>query len=140
MTQSKRLPLVWDELGVDIPTWKSLLPDTRDSKAVKPQDTDWIYKPALGRVGDGISIKEAIAAKEHTKIIKAVRRYPRGWVAQKKFISQPLADINGDSFHLCLGVFTVNGKSAGFYGRISPYPRIDERAKDIPILVPKGGL
>ncbi len=134
LTQSKRLPLVWDELGINIPAWKSLLPETRDPKRVKP-DNDWIYKPALGRVGEGISIMEAISEKESKLIKKAVHRNPGSWVAQRRFTSQPLTDINGDAYHLCVGVFTVNGKSAGFYGRISPYPRIDYRAKDIPLLV-----
>ncbi|HHW22504.1 MAG TPA: glutathionylspermidine synthase family protein [Clostridiaceae bacterium] len=139
LTQSKRLPLVWDELGVDIPAWKSLLPETRDPKEIKPGDGGWIYKPALGRVGEGILITEAISQKESKLIEKSVRRYPESWVAQRRFESKPLKDANGESWHLCVGVFTVNGKSAGFYGRLSPYPRIDYRAKDIPLLVLKGG-
>lgn len=139
-TQSKRLPLVWDELGVDNHAWKTLLPETKDPKTVDPHDKSWIYKPALGRVGEGISIREAVSEKEYKNIIKSVRRHPTDWVAQKKFTSQPLtADESGaETFHVCVGVFTVNGKSAGFYGRISPYPRIDGRAKDIPILVRVG--
>jgi glutathionylspermidine synthase len=139
LTQSKRLPLVWDELGVDIPAWRKLLPQTVEPRVVKPHDADWIYKPALGRVGEGISVREAITGKEKTRIEKAMRRHPRCWVAQRKFSSRPLTDMNGEPFHLCVGVFTVNGKSAGFYGRISPYPRIDDRAKDISLLVSKGG-
>lgn len=138
-TQSKRLPLVWDELGIQTPTWKMLLPETKSPRLIKPEDSGWIFKPALGRVGDGISIREAITEKERSGILKAVRRRPGDWVAQRKFISQPVQDNNGESYHLCVGVFTVDGKSAGFYGRISPYPRIDERAQDIPILVSKGG-
>ncbi len=136
-TQSKRLPLVWDELGVDVSAWKQLLPETREPKMVRLQDDDWIYKPALGRVGEGISIKGAITEKERLRIVKAARRDPGNWLAQRKFNSRPLTDVNGEVFHLCVGVFTVNGKSAGLYGRISPYPRIDDRAKDIPLLVSK---
>ena len=104
---------------------------------VRLQDDDWIYKPALGRVGEGISIKGAITEKERLRIVKAARRDPGNWLAQRKFNSRPLTDVNGEVFHLCVGVFTVNGKSAGLYGRISPYPRIDDRAKDIPLLVSK---
>lgn len=139
LTQSKRLPLVWGELGINVPTWKSLLPETRDPKQINPGESGWIYKPALGRVGEGISILEAISEKESQLIKKAVHRSPGAWVAQRRFTSQPLADRLGESYHLCVGVFTVNGKCAGFYGRISPYPRIDHRAKDIPVLVWKGG-
>jgi glutathionylspermidine synthase len=138
LTQSKRLPLVWDELGVDIPAWKQLLPETRDPRHIDPKEDGWIYKPALGRVGEGISIMEAITEKERKIIKKAVKRSPGSWVAQRRFTSKPLTDIQGEAYHLCVGVFTVDGKSAGFYGRISPYPRIDDRAKDIPILVWKG--
>ncbi len=135
LTQSKRLPLVWDETGVDVSAWRKLLPETRDPRSVRPQDGEWIYKPALGRVGEGISIKGAITDKERRNIEKAARRDHKNWVAQRRFASRPLTDSNGEVFHLCVGVFTVDGKSAGLYGRISPYPRIDDRAKDIPLLV-----
>jgi len=137
--QSKRLPLVWDKLCVDVTTWKKLLPETREPKSIKSQDSDWIYKPALGRVGEGISINGAITEKELLEIKKAALKDSGNWIAQRKFMSQPLTDAKGETFHLCVGVFTVNGKSAGFYGRISPYPRIDDRAKDVPLLVSKGG-
>ena len=139
LTQTKRLPLVWDELGIDVSTWKKLLPETRDPREISPQESGWIYKPALGRVGEGISIEGAITEKERLRIVKMARRDHRHWVAQRKFASRPLTDVNGETYHLCVGVFTVDGRSAGLYGRISPYPRIDDRAKDIPLLVSKGG-
>jgi glutathionylspermidine synthase len=139
LTQSKRLPLVWDELGIDVSAWKKLLPETRDPKAVRPQDGGWIYKPALGRVGEGISIKGAITEKELRRIEKMARRDHGNWAAQRKFESRPLTDANGEVYHLCVGIFTVDGRSAGLYGRISPFPRIDDRARDIPLLVLKGG-
>jgi hypothetical protein len=72
--------------------------------------------------------------KEHRLVLKAVRKKPAHWVAQRFFKSVPL-NVGSESFHLCIGVFTVDGKFAGFYGRISPYARIDANAKDIPILV-----
>jgi len=152
--QSKRLPLIWDKLNIDIPAWKKLLPETKNPKAIKTQNNEWIYKPALGRVGEGIAIKGVMPEKERLKIEKEARRYSKDWVAQRKFESQPLLVgdgahdvpcINNNEIscqlcqlcHLCVGVFTVNGKRAGFYGRISPYPLIDSKAKDIPILISK---
>ena len=77
------------------------------------------------------------APKEYRQIQRDVRRHPKDWVMQKRFQSKPVAGEDGESFHLCVGVFTVDGKAAGFYGRISSYPRIDARAKDIPLLVEK---
>lgn len=135
-TQSKRLPLIWDELGLELPAWRSLLPETCTPRT-KPPGEDWIFKPALGRVGEGISIREALSAKEFRQIQRDARWHPRNWILQKRFESMPVSGEGGESYHLCVGVFTVEGKAAGFYGRISPYPRIDARAKDIPLLVEK---
>ena len=141
LAQSKRLPLIWDKLGIEIPTWKQLLPDTKDPKAFTLHEPNWIYKPALGRVGEGISIEGAASEKEIAQIEKAARKYPKNWVAQRMFRSLPLVADDGEPYHLCVGAFTVNGKAAGFYGRLSlgSYPRIDHRAQDVPILIVKEG-
>ena len=136
LTQSKRLPLIWDDLGTSVSTWKELLPETRSPRKISGDD--WIFKPALGRVGEGISIQEAVTPKEILQIKKATLRYPEEWIAQRPFESQSLLSACGNFLHLCIGVFTVGGQAAGFYGRISPYPRIDKRAQDIPVLVRKG--
>lgn len=135
LTQSKRLPLVWDRLKVEIPAWKALLPETRDPKEIPPGLEEWIYKPALGRVGEDISIKEALPLKEYQRIQKAARRHPKDWIVQRRFNSQPLISSDGQEYHLCIGVFTIDGKCGGFYGRISTLPRIDEKAQDIPVLI-----
>lgn len=101
---------------------------------------EFIYKPTLGRVGEYITIKSVVADDELKKIKKAVKKEPKNWVAQEMFHSRKIETTDGNSFHLCIGVFTVDGKRAGFYGRISPYPRIDAYAKDIPILIMKGDI
>lgn len=137
LSQSKRLPLVWDKLGVDISTWKALLPETIAPRSAPRKDESWIFKPALGRVGGGISIKEAVSAKEYKYINLDARLFPKEWVAQKRFESKPVLSQSGEPFHICIGAFTVDGKSAGFYARTSRLPRIDERAEDIPVLVAK---
>jgi len=137
LTQSKRLPLVWNELGCNIQTWRQLLPETKNPKEVDVKDENWIFKPALGRVGEGISIREAAKKEEMQQIMKAVKAYPQDWVAQRKFKSVPLLSQDGIEYHLCVGAFTVDGKGAGLYARISPYPRIDGRARDIPVLIVK---
>lgn len=139
LTQSKRLPLVWDRLGLDLPLWKELLPETREPGWAKPLPEAWIYKPALGRVGEGISIPEALKPAELAAIARAAARNPKEWIAQRKFASRPLM-ASGRPHHLCIGVFTVNGRFAGFYGRISGRPRIDTEAGDLPVLVAKEAL
>ncbi len=135
ITQSKRLPLVWDELESSKDTWKKLLPKTIDPKLSQKEDGDWIFKPAYGRVGEGISIKSVISDKEYQKILKDAKKHPKDWVAQQMFYSEGFMTDENIEMHCCVGVFTVDGKRAGFYGRICPYARIDANAKDIPILV-----
>jgi glutathionylspermidine synthase len=139
LTQSKRLPLIWEQLeneyGLTLSTWRKLLPETvaPNPKDLSRYDRDnWIFKYAMGRVGDGITMKGAISAEEESKIMKAVRKFPKDWVAQRKFRSLPLGE---EGLHLCVGVFTVDGKASGFFGRTSRYNLIDSYAADIPILI-----
>ena len=135
--QTKRFPLVWkslEENGISVDTWKELLPDTLEVKDAKGKE-GYIYKPACGRVGEKISIEEACVGTEYKDILKEVRRHPKQFLAQKKFISQPVKGPDGEEYHVCLGSYCVDGKHAGYYARISETPRIDSNAADIPVLI-----
>ena len=139
--QTKRFPLIWDALeqqGVSLTKWRELLPDTLEVKDAKSKE-GYIYKPACGRVGEKISIKEACRGDEYKKILADVKKHPKKYLAQKKFHSLPLLGENGEEFHVCLGSYTVEGAHAGYYARISTTPRIDSNAADIPVLIEKGG-
>lgn len=138
--QTKRFPLVWDALedhGISMSTWRSLLPKTVDVKRIVGRE-NYIYKPAYGRVGDGISIREALDIKEYEKIMKDVSRHPSRYVAQKKFTSISLKGENGEEYHVCLGSYAIDGLHGGYYARISSTPRIDSNAADIPVLIEGG--
>lgn len=135
--QTKRFPLIWNELekyDLKFSTWKKLLPETLEVKKVNDMD-GYIYKPACGRVGEKISIKEACSDEEYQKILKDVKKHPKLYLAQKKFISKALKDENNNEYHVCLGSYTVDGKHAGYYARISKNNRIDSNAADIPVLI-----
>ena len=137
--QTKRFPLVWDQLekqGIRLSTWRQLLPETVEVKNAKHKN-DYIFKPACGRVGEKISIKEACKEDEYRKIMADVKKYPKKYLAQKKFNSKPLISEEGESFHVCLGSYSVEGKHAGYYARISKLPRIDSYAADISVLIEK---
>ena len=131
--------MIWDRLKTDAIAWKGALPETADPKVPrhKADSGEWIVKPAFGRVGEDVSVKGAISEKEYRRLVKTARGDHKGWIAQRLFHSIPLQADNGDRRHLCVGVFTVDGRSAGMYGRASPYPRMDANAIDIPILVKK---
>lgn len=139
--QTKRFPLVWDVLeqqGLSMSTWRELLPETLEVKNAKGKE-GYIYKPAYGRVGEKISIKEACREDEYRKIIADVRRHPRKYLAQKRFNSRALSGAPGEEYHVCLGSYTVDGRHAGYYARISTSPRIDSNAADIPVLIERNG-
>ena len=137
--QSKRFPFVWNNLenaGITMETWKKLLPETLEVKDLGSRE-GFIYKPVYGRVGERISIKEACKGDEYVKILQDVKRHPKQYLAQKKFQSKPLIAEDGEKYHICLGSYIIEGKHAGYYARMSSYPRIDSYAADIPVLIEK---
>ncbi len=137
--QIKRFPFVWNDLkkaNIDMETWKTLLPETLEVKDLGERQ-GFIYKPAYGRVGERISIKEACKGNEYEKIIKDVKKHPKQYLAQKKFESLPIKGEDGKEYHVCLGSYIIEGEHAGYYARISEYPRIDSYAADIPVLIEK---
>lgn len=135
LTQSKRLPLIWDRLHTPMPTWRALLPETRHPRDVSRQELeDWVLKPALGRVGDGIGIRGITPPRQWRKIVRAARFFPRSWIAQRRFEATPVETSDGAA-HPCVGVYTVDGRAAGAYGRIARMPLIDWRARDVPVLL-----
>ncbi len=135
--QTKRFPFVWNILenyGLSFDTWKKLLPETKEVNN-NEDISKYIYKPAYGRVGEKISIKESCSDEEYKQIMQDVKKHPKNYIAQEKFESKPLAGENNEQYHLCLGSYTVDGKHAGYYGRISKTLRIDSNAADIPVLI-----
>ncbi len=135
LSQSKRLPLVWDQLGVSVPTWAALLPETRDPReAPWRTDSNWVLKPTFGRVGDGVAWMGAIGDKQWLQMTRDATSSPRQWIAQRRFESRPLSTLSGPR-HLCVGVFTIDGRACGFYGRLSTGSIIEKHAQDVPVLV-----
>ena len=134
LTQSKRFPLVWDELSTSLATWRALLPETRDLRSTPWRTSpDWILKPALGRVGEGIAIAGLTDGVEWRKIVRNATWWPGHWVAQRRFEVVPIV-IGGTARYPCLGVYTVDDRVAGAYGRLASRPLIDSLAEDAAVL------
>lgn len=136
LTQSKRFPLVWDRLETLLPTWRRLLPETCDPREVAWQkDEGWVLKPSLGRVGDGIGLAGATPEAEWKPIRKGVRRSPGWWAAQRRFEAVPFQAAGEEPCFPCVGVYTVDGRAAGAYGRAARRPLINHLAQDIAVLL-----
>ena len=57
LTESKRFPLVWPLLRTPLPTWQSLLPETRDPRdAPWLTDDSWLLKSAYCNTGDTVTV------------------------------------------------------------------------------------
>jgi hypothetical protein len=134
VVQTKRFPLVWNELDTPLPTWRALLPETRDPRRAPWRHTDeWVMKPAFGRVGEGVGIRSLVAPSDWKKIERGARFWPRVWVAQRRFDVVPV-EVGGVPLYPCLGVYTVDDRVVGAYGRLAGRPLIDARASDAAVL------
>jgi glutathionylspermidine synthase len=134
LIQSKRFPLVWEELKTPLPTWQSLLPETKfpcDSSAGSPE---WVLKPVFGRVGEDVAIAGVTEQRAYKEIIKDAKRHPHNWIAQRRFNTVPLETDCGVQYP-CLGIFTVDAHAVGAYGRIAGKPLIDHDAQDVAVLI-----
>jgi glutathionylspermidine synthase len=135
LTESKRLPLVWDRLSVPVPTWRRLLPETRPLAAAPwAQDEGWILKTAYCNTGDTVTMRSALPASEWRWRAWSARLRPRAWVAQRRFETVPIAD-HGVRVFPCIGVYTVDGTAVGAYARVSETPVIDYAARDAALLI-----
>ena len=132
LLQSKRFPLVWKDLKTDLRTWRRLLPMTVDPRGM-PDREEWVIKPAFGRVGEDVAMKDVSSDSEFRKLWRSAKWHSRNWIAQRRFETLPLQTEEG-TVYPCCGVFTVNEKFAGIYGRTSRTPLINHEAQDVAVL------
>jgi hypothetical protein len=137
LIETKRFPLVWDRLGIQLPAWKKLLPETRHPRQVHwRRDPNWLLKTSFCNTGDTVTIRTLVDRRSWLSAAGHAIIRPGDWVAQRRFEVRPLSTPAGPMYP-CLGVYTVNGRAAGIYGRISPRPVIDFSAIDVAVLLRK---
>jgi glutathionylspermidine synthase len=133
LTESKRFPLIWDQLRTALPTWRKLLPETRHPRQInwRKQADSWLLKSALCNNGDSVSIP---GSKQWRKAKWDAFWFPNHWIAQKRFETLTITTPQG-LMYPCLGVYVLDRKPIGIYGRISPKPVIDYTAIDVAVLM-----
>ncbi|HEX8911901.1 MAG TPA: hypothetical protein VF796_06045 [Humisphaera sp.] len=133
--ESKRLPLLWDALGVAAPTWRRLLPETRDPRDMPWRADDaWLLKSAYCNNGDDVAHPAVVGRKAWRSAAWRATLRPTAWLAQRRFESVPVETPAGP-MHACVGVYVIDGRACGAYGRLSPGPVIDYRAVDVAVLL-----
>jgi glutathionylspermidine synthase len=133
LLQTKRFPLIWAQLQTYLSTWRELMPESVPVEDLAGSDT-WVLKPALGRVGEDIAIPGITPEQELHRLWREARWRPSNWVAQARFEALPVMTSEGLRYP-CFGVYTVNGKASGIYGRIAEKPLIDQDAQDVAVLL-----
>jgi glutathionylspermidine synthase len=135
LTESKRLPLVWDGLRTPLPTWRELLPTTRDPRDA-PWRTDgaWVLKSALSNNGDAVAHPSWSDPAAWRSARRGARWRPRDWVAQRRFDTLELDTPIGLA-RPCLGVYAIDGRVAGIYGRLATKAIVDYAAIDVAVLI-----
>ncbi len=88
----------------------------------------------MGRVGEGVGINGVTPETEMKQLQRVASKHPEEWIAQRKFEIVPVRTDEGPRYP-CIGVFTIEGRAAGFYGRVSTTPIINNNAQDAAVLI-----
>ena len=135
LLESKRFPLAWDHLETPLPTWRRLLPETRElPRDAWRTDASWMLKSAYSNNGDDVLNRDLSRPAEWKRATRWLGWRRRHWSVQRRFHSQPLETPWGP-MHVCIGVYAVDGRAAGMYGRVSHVPIVDYRSSDAAVLV-----
>lgn len=116
-------------------TWlKGYLPYTkpfalRDTGTLLKEKERWVLKPVFGRMGYDVSIGPDCSVENWQKALDDAGRKPESFCLQEFFDVEP-HDLGHERVYLCIGVFVVNGKFAGYFtraslGRLTTYEAMD---------------
>jgi hypothetical protein len=138
LSESKRFPLAWRRLSTDMSTWTSLMPDCRDPLEYRwKTNDDCVLKAAYSNTGDEVHLRELMDAKTWSSVCKSVENHPERWVVQRRFETVPITSDVG-VLYPCLGVYTINARACGVYGRASARPLTNYSALDVAVLIAGG--
>jgi len=77
LTESKRFPLVWDDVRAPLPAWRALLPETRDPHdAPWRRDDAWLLKSAFCNTGDSVSQVALVEDREWKRARREALLFP----------------------------------------------------------------
>ena len=135
ISESKRFPLTWKHLSTPLPAWRHLLPPVRDPREMSWfNDRGWLLKTAFCNTGEAVFIRQGMTPYQWWQTKLWSRLAPDHWVAQRRFESVPIQTPLGPR-HVCVGIYTVNGKASGAYARLSEKPVTDYTAVDAALLI-----
>lgn len=133
-SQNKFFPVVCAAARIDAPTWQRYLPATAQLKLRDLFGSRDVAKPSFGRVGEDIARIDELPFAKRIEIAASLLLEKGQWVRQTHFDSVNLGSER-EPLHACVGVYCVNGKAGGCYGRLSPVRIVGMSAADAPVFV-----
>ena len=135
ISESKRLPLCFQERTVEYATLRELFPECREPKEVdEAERMDWVLKGAYSNTGDEVYVGAELPDSVWKRLLRTARRNLFGWIAQRRFETVALASTHGP-MKPCVGVFVIGSRAAGAYVRLSSSQVTDARAMEAPLFV-----
>lgn len=138
LSESKRLPLLWDALardGVAAGAWRQYLPETRDPRHIDwRRDGRWVLKSAYCNTGDDVCCAAWTPPKRWRRLRWELLLDAARWVAQRRFDTLPVDSPDGP-VQPCIGVYVIDGRACGAYARVASGPVVDYRAVDAALLI-----
>lgn len=93
----------------------------------RERQSDLVLKRAFGRMGDAVVIGALVSAGDWSRALEFAAARPGEIAVQQRFEVQPLAFASG-LMYPTIGVYTVNGRFAGYYSRVAHSPFITHEA------------
>ncbi|HJS98370.1 MAG TPA: glutathionylspermidine synthase family protein [Terriglobales bacterium] len=86
LSESKRLPLIWDHLDTRMDACRALFPEARDPRNAAWQGNDeWVVKAVFSNTGDHVSTRDRLPREQWQSLGREVKRRPEQWVLQRRF-------------------------------------------------------
>jgi glutathionylspermidine synthase len=133
-SQNKFFPVACAAANIGAPTWASYLPATAPLRVRDLLKSAQMAKPSFGRVGEDIAQIDTLPYSTRVGIAASLLLAKGLWVKQSRFDSLNLGS-EAEPLHACIGVYCVDGKVAGCYGRLSPQRIVGMSAADAPVFV-----
>jgi hypothetical protein len=133
-SQNKFFPVACVAADIGAPTWASYLPATAPLRVRDLLGSPQLAKPSFGRVGEDIAQIDEMPYAKRLGIAASLLLDKGLWIRQGRFESVNLGSET-EPLHACVGVYCVDGKVAGCYGRLSPVRVVGMSAADAPVFV-----
>jgi glutathionylspermidine synthase len=135
LSESKRLPLIFDHFTASSRTWRELFPACCDPREISESTReDWVLKAAYSNTGDAVHLGSDMSKEAWAHLLRTAQRNPLNWVAQRRFETVTLQSLRGP-VRPCVGVFVIGDRAAGAYVRLSANQVTDGQAMEAAMFV-----